>query len=68
MTRRKKPSHAKRGRSRAPAAQEADSPSASASRPAPPPNPARPNKPLLVATSLLLAAWIAVLIALAVAT
>ena len=68
MSRRKKPSRGRRARPESPALQEAESPAPSRSRPAPQPNPPQPNKPFLLATGVLLAAWIAILIALAVAT
>jgi len=75
MSRRRKTSRGRRARPGRPARQEpapkarpAESPNPLSARPAPEPNPPRPNKPLLVAAGILLIAWIAVLISLAVAT
>ncbi|HUT94019.1 MAG TPA: hypothetical protein VMY37_31440 [Thermoguttaceae bacterium] len=75
MSRRRKSSRPGRARpgpsapqEHAPTARHAESPDPLSARPAREPNPPRPNKPLLVATGILLVAWIAVLISLAVAT
>ena len=64
MSRRKKSSSSRRGNV-APAASEQNR-VGPRDRAAPEPNPPRPNKVFLVATCLLLAAWIAFLIVLAV--
>ena len=75
MSRRRKTSRPRRARPGPSARQEpprtarpAESPNPRSARPAPEPNPPRPNKALLVAAGILLVAWIAVLISLAVAT
>ena len=75
MSRRKKTSRPRRARLGPSARQEpprtarlSQAPNLPAARPAPEPNPPRPNKPLLVAAGILLIAWIAALISLAVAT
>ena len=73
MSRRKKRSRPSRARPGPSARQEppraaraAESPGPRSQRPAPEPTPPRPNKLLLIVTSILLIAWIAALIWLAV--